>query len=825
MPRRLLLTDLASNRDVRLPRPPTAFVGRETDLEACVALLRQPELRLLTLTGPGGVGKTRLAIEVAGKLDDRFEAIAFVPLASVSDPDLVPDAVALALGVQPAPGRSLTELIRDAIGDQPAVLVVDNVEGVVEAAPWLASLLARCPPLSILATSRSRLAVYGEQVYPVAPLSLPDAGGSADPARIAESDAVRLFVRRAQAAQSDFELTERTAAIVAEICARLDGLPLAIELAAARLPVLSPATLLARMEARLPLLVGGYHDMPERHRALRNAIAWSHEQLGPAEQVAFRRLSVFTGGFSLDTAAPICALSRSEEKPGDAEPLATLDLVGALVEESLLQPLPGADSRNRYHMLETIREFGLEKLAEAGEEQAARQIHAAGFLALAEASEDELTGPDRGEWLARLRDERHNLRAALGWTLESGDTETALRLGAALWRFWLSEGRIREGRAWLERALAADGDVPATTRAKALHFLGNLALDMGEGRKARTLYEASLALRREMEDQPGIAASLNGLGLVASDEGDYEEARRLHEESLAIPRQTGNRYAEAISLHNLGHTARRAGDPRDARAYHEAALTIQRELDDPVGIAYSLWGLGEAARHEGMIDEAAAHLDEALARFREVDDGLGVAFALHGLGHVAATQGDVSTAAARFTEALALRRTMGGGVEMIDDLEALASLAANAGDQRRAARWWAAAAAERHVRHAPLAAADRDAQERAIAGARLALGEGTFSAAWATGTIAPFDRIVAEALDYRPPEVAPRAKPDDGGILSPRELEVLRLVAQGLTNQEIGRMLHISTRTVSTHVNHILTKLDVPTRTAATAHAARRGML
>jgi non-specific serine/threonine protein kinase len=807
------LTDTRATPDIRLPRPLTPFVGRAIDIDACVDLLQHSAVRLLTLTGPGGVGKTRLAIEIAQRLADSVGTIALVSLASVTDPDLVPDAVTAALGVQPAPGRDAVDLIRSAVDDRPVLLVVDNVEGVVAAAPWLAGLLAQCPTLTILATSRSRLSVYGEQVYPVTPLVLPDRG---DPARIAESDAVRLFVLRGQAVRSDFSLSAESAPIVAEICARLDGLPLAIELAAARLPVLSPAGLLERLGERLPLLVGGYHDMPERHRTLRDAIAWSYEQLTPTEQHAFRFLSVFAGGFTLEAAERFSQLDDEAYASAD-----TLDLIGNLVDQSLVQVAESAAKDSRFSMLETIREFGVHELAVAGEETLAHKTHADYFLELAETAEEELTGPDRGQWLARLRDERTNLRVALEWALETGRAEIALRLGAALWRFWLSDGSLREGRGWLERALAAAGDVSPPVRAKALHFLGNLALDLGDGQRARVLYQASLALRRDMGDRPGVAASLNGLGLVAADEGDYENAQRLHEESLEIARETGNRHAEAVSLHNLGNVARRSGEPAAARACHEAALAIQRALDDPVGIAYSLWGLAEVA----LSDEAAVLLANVLARFRAVNDGLGVAFALHSLGQVAAARAEHGPAAERYAESLSLRRELGGGVEMIEDVEGMAALAAATGEYRRAVRWWSAAENERHARHAPLDRADRKAYQHDLARARAALGEAAFTSTWATGTMATFDQVVIEALDYRPPDTRPPAKPEERGILSPREVEVLRLVAEGYTNQEVGQALSISTRTVATHVDHILTKLDVGSRAAAVAYATRRGII
>jgi non-specific serine/threonine protein kinase len=475
-------------------------------------------------------------------------------------------------------------------------------------------------------------------------------------------------------------------------------------------------------------------------------------------------------------------------------------------------------------MLETIREFGLAALSTAGEEEPVERARAGYFLTMAERAEAALAGLEGGAWIERLETEHDNLRAALGWSIKAGHTTTALRLSAALWRFWARQGHLQEGRVWLERALAMDHEAPSAVRAKASHYLGNLELDLGDYAGARSAYEASLALRRALDDRQGITATLTGLGLVAAAEGNDATARALHAESLAIERELGNRRGEAQSLHNLGQAARGAGDLEGAWAYHEAALAIQRQLGDDIGIAYSLWGLGEVAGDQGASEAAGSLFTQALTLFGELDDRLGTALVIHGLARVAHQQGHAREATSRYREAMALRQELGERRGVIQCLEGLATLAAEAGEPARAARWWGAATAERSARHAPLPHVDRVAHDQAVAAARAALGEAAFRAAWNLGSLLALDQAAAEAATTaleHPSAVRPAAGPN----LTPRERDVLRLLVEGRSDPEIAEALFVAPRTVSWHVGHILGKLEVDSRTAAAAAAIRRGLI
>jgi predicted ATPase len=596
-----------------LPTPLTSFVGREREVAAVSALLRGDDARLVTLTGPGGIGKTRLAVQVAGEVSDAFpDGVWFVDLAPIADPRFVAGAVAQALGVREASDETLIQRLQAFLRGRRLLLVLDNFEQVLEAAALVIELLTASPGLTVLVTSRVRLRLSGERTVRVPPLGLPAA--ARPPAAAADAEGVRLFVARAQAIEPTFALREANAEAVAAVCQRLEGLPLAIELAAARSAALPPAALLQRLGKRLPLLVDGPRDQPARLRTMRGAIAWSHDLLTQQEQALFRRLGVFAAGFALDAAEAVVGGDGLGSEVGGG--------VAALVDASLLrrEDAPG-EGEPRYAMLETVREYALEQLAASGEEPAVRRAHADYFLRLAEAAHD---AAHQGTYRSPLTVERANLRAALAWLETAEETERNLLLVGALWPFWYVHGPYQEGRGWVERALARGGDASPMARGRAVFAWGQLAAMQGDTARAAVCFEECLAVARAGGFTLGATGSLFGLASVAMQREDFAGADELVQQALELIWQTDDpRVAEVnagLFLSHLGSIAYARGDFGLASTRFADALGRQRATGHHWGEAFSLTGLGYVARAQGDDRLARAHLGAALPLFREHED-------------------------------------------------------------------------------------------------------------------------------------------------------------------------------------------------------------
>jgi predicted ATPase/transcriptional regulator with XRE-family HTH domain/uncharacterized protein HemY len=663
----------------QLPVPPTSLLGRAEELANVRALLIEEGTRLLTLSGPGGVGKTRLALAVATTCRDAFaDGVVFVPLASHTAPALLADTIAHAAGAHEQGDRRPEEALVAHLRDRRLLLVLDNFEHLLPAAPLLAELLAACPCLTLLVTSRSILRLRGEQVLPVPPLPLPDATSSPAVEALATAAAVALFLDRARAVWPEFALTPENAADVGAICRRLDGLPLAIELAAARIRLLPPRALLARLERRLPTLTGGPRDLPERQRTLCAALAWSYDLLSRAEQALLRRLSVFAGGATLEAVETVCRLDSAQE--ADA-----LEWLAALVDHSLLRQEEPESGEPRLVMLETVRDYGLEQLAASGEREATEEAHARYYLALAEAAEPALRGPEQARWLERLDAEHDNLRAALGWAHDQREVDLELRLAGALWRFWWTRGYLNEGRRWLEAALTGGEQGSRAARARALNGAGNLAELQGDYGRAAALHEEALALGRALGDKQSIARSLGNLGNLAQRQGNYERAAALYEEALALYRELGETASIAIALNNLGSVAFVQDDCGRAATLFEESLALYRMLGDKIGSAALLMGLGLVASRQANYGRAAALLEEGLTLQRKLGDRSGSVLAsLTGLGEVVYLQGDYGRAVALLEEGLALGRELGDKQGVGHALTHLGEVAYLRGDYGRA---------------------------------------------------------------------------------------------------------------------------------------------
>ena len=764
-----------------LPEPLTSLVGREREREDVNALLAMH--RLVTLTGTGGVGKTRLALSVARGATGRFaDGVWLVELGPLSDPYLVPQAIASALRVKEEAGTELTNTVIAHLQAREVLVVLDNAEHVLApAAQVIEALLRHCPAVRVLVTSRERTGVPGEQTYRVPSLSFPDVKQASGARALAEYEAVRLFCERARLHLPQFAFTDRNADIVATICQRLDGIALAIELAAARLRSMTVEEINERLDHRFAVLTGGSRTVPPRQQTLRAAIDWSYALLRPEEKTALCAASVFAGGFTSDALGHVVA----EESP---ERVDVLDVLTSLVDKSLVLA-EERSGRTRYRLLESLQQYGVEQLASMGDPRRWYRRHLQYFVELAESAEPKLTQSDQQMWLDRLDLEHDNVRAALTRsTTATEDAEVGLRLASALSRFWFVRGYLGEGRSWLTKLLAAAPDREDETHARAQNWAGIfaskqgdhegakglfegslrcwealndrrgmgtvlsnqglLAYDQGEYRTARALHEQSLAIDRELGDTWGVAVSLLHLSGLAMVQGDYAAAHALNDESLALFRESGDRAQTANALRHLGKLFSQEGDDARARELFDESLAICRELGDRSGSAWALNGLGVCARHQN--DEALARrlFDESRAVFEQLGDREGIASSLHNLGLLAASRADPLAARAFQEQCLVIHRDLRDRSGVASAIEALATIAFDLGDHARALRLWASMDALRAQIDAPIAPSEQKEQRDKLNAARKAVGPAAADRAWREGQRLSLDAAITAALEH-----------------------------------------------------------------------------
>jgi len=729
-------------RPKNLPVQRTAFIGRDRETAALRQLLSRAGVHLVTLTGPGGIGKTRLALQVAGEMADQFPGgVCFVALSAIADRGVMVSAVAQAMGVRETGNTPPQEALMEHLGglSQPMLLLLDNFEHLVSAAPVVAQMLTAGPNLKVVVTSQAPLHIYGEHEFPVPPLALPDPKSIPPLPVLSRLPAIELFVERAQSVKHQFALTKENASAVAAICSRLDGLPLAIELAAARIKLLSPAAMLTRLESRLSLLTGGARDLPARQQTLRNTVEWSYGLLNDAEQTLLRRFSVFTGGCTLEAVEAVC------DTKGDLG-LDVLDGTASLVDKSLAQQVEQVDKETRFIMLSAIREYALERLAESNDESATRRAHAAYYLVLAEEGAQDIAA--QPEWLDRYEAEHENFRLAIDYLIKTGDAEWGMRLGAALFRFWETREHLAEGRDAVTRLLAMEGAASRPKLRARLLFCGAvLAAAQGDYLSAQPLFEESLETCVELNDKRGVGVALNALAVNARDRCELADATQLFEQCVNIWREFGDPANIARAISNLASVMKMQGEYERASSLYQECLTTFRQIGDAAGVAWTLNYLGDVAREKADLVAAQSYCEQSLSEFRRLHDTWGIASALSDLASLSCDRGNNAEARRQYGESIRVFQELGHKRGIARALECLAVSAAAQSKAEQSLHWAGAAAALRQQLGVPLTPAEQRRLEKALEFARRTLGNAAGLTAWMEGWAMPVEQAVQEALN------------------------------------------------------------------------------